>query len=245
MNLGSLTTLREGWKGKLLEIFLILIPSVSILVYYSGNLPEFQTKANWYWWLAILNIGLIALLFSLSFILKKKLEKVGASTAPIIYEEKTIFSTSPSVKRFLIIFSIIVFFITLFMQFQTQASIMKGAEFGLIENKELDTILSVMAAFQEDYFFFAIIPIVMFFVIVLLTKQPILALIIVLIVNPIIFTIYHSYRYGLTKVKETIDVWGFAQISTGWVLFIRDLSLVHALHASSNIAYTQTLTVIG
>lgn len=256
----NLTTLTEGWKGKFIEIGIIIFVSW-VLLHYKANILESVERSAFFFDLITIVIALSAFLIGLSilfYFFKGKIkgeEKLPRSLMPIIWESKTLFSDNVNIKKISIIIAIVMFFMTLFYQFQIERSIIPSTEYSVFDNQALNTMLSVFSAFVEDYYYFALMPIVILIITFIslmfiapdldFTTKMIISFVIILIINPLFFTFDHSRRYGLTKVKETIDVWIFGQVCTGWVLTMRDLSLPHSLHSSGNIAYNAGFSVIG
>jgi len=106
-------------------------------------------------------------------------------------------------------------------------------------------MLTLFSAFSEDFVFWMITPAIicgllyiLFSFIFNLDKKTAfyIAVAITLFANPLVFTVFHTARYGTTNVPASEAVFMFGLVMTAWVVITRTPWLPLFVHAPNNLA---------
>jgi len=219
---------REAWEIILLVIGLVVVG------FFRVNTTLWQV-AETFWFL-----GLTALL---GIIVALVVSKLGVVNFGVPISESSIM---PVKRRYLAAVAVIVGLATFFFISQTSYTVQMPTFQILDPGLGGTAILDFFAAIFENALFFILIPGIVFTVVYyasgIFSKgddnqrlRGIIALVIVLISVPIIFTVYHTGTYGFENIPATTAVFVFGFEMTAWMLLMRDSLYVHARHIGNNL----------
>lgn len=211
--------------GKVLEL-LYIISGIIFITFFATNIPELASKAQTFWWLGITSVAVISIAFVIT-------QKAKLNFNVVLWGDGILKIPDQYVKPMLI-GCVGVGLLTFFWISNTPYSVL-GPSYDILD---LDywgnAFLSFWSAHQEDIFFFSVLPGIMFTVFFYITKRPVVAFLLILILSPMIFLIYHTLHYGLSDVVNSIGVLAFGVEQILVVSLLGNLVYTHMRHGFNN-----------
>jgi hypothetical protein len=210
-------------KRKIFEIFVILI-SIAILSFLTINTILWEV-AQTFWIFGLMGIIGITVAHVISG--KGKTDVIDVAIA----EEGIL----PINQKVLYILFFVAFLGTFFMLANTDYRIAAPA-FELVDlGLGGSAMLTFAAAIMEDIFFFVLIPGLVFSGAYWLTKRFWVSIILVMLICPTVFMLYHLNVYGFANQAAMMFVFVFGAEMTGMMLLLRNVMYVHMRHVGNNL----------
>jgi len=231
-------------------ILMLMIVAILVLAFYTTNVPELQTKALIYW-IFIISTG-VAWLFSKvitkTYINRKKKIEIDFPN-PIIYESRIITGYQPPRwVKILLFFSAIALGIFLFVSAGSSPSqsILGSPKYQIIQITDtVSAILTIVSAVAEDLTFWVVTPVLIGGFILLILHSLLrldkriafwISIILVIILNPIVWTLFHTNAYGMTDIQSTTTVFIYGLFMTSITVITRTIWFPLFTHAPINVA---------
>lgn len=222
-------------------LFLIFVISF-ILLWFRTNYPPYRELADLYLWFAA--IGMIW--WTTDFVVSLAASKNQTNPPPYtqiintaFYEKNTMFGPIPFSWRIgTYIFTAFVCVMLAFWIGAAETTIIGVPSFQIIDLGVTGiVIVTISMAIMEDIVFFGLLaPTVSGMGRVLSMGNQLIGAVLSLAVTPVAFMLYHFLVYGATDIPSSMFTWAFALVCTSWVLIMRNLIFVNALHITNNIS---------
>jgi len=214
----------DKFTTRIIFEFIMLIIGLSVLAWLTINSVIWE-KAQIFWIFGLMGTLGAGIAFLISGKGKKDIFDVPIAEEPMI----------PIGKKYIWTAFILLFFVTFFFLANSNYNI-AAPQFQTI-NVGLtgDALLVIFAAWMEDIFFFALIPGLIFSIIYWLTGKFWIAVGFVVLLSPIIFTLYHLAVYGFTNQAAMTFVYIFGLEMTAMMLLLRDIMYAHVRHIGNNL----------